>query len=151
MARQAIGIGSSAGDGTGDTVRAAFDKVNDNSLEIYDSPSELSPALTIGSGNSSAAVDLDSGTVVGVTLNVNWTASFSRSSGLESGRAHSLTLIITQGTGGSRTITWPSSVKWDGGTAPTLSTAVGAVDVVTLITRNQGTTWYAFLAGKGMA
>jgi len=35
MARQEINIGASANDGTGDTLRNSFDKVNDNSLELY--------------------------------------------------------------------------------------------------------------------
>jgi len=35
MARQAINIGTTANDGTGDTVRAAFDKTNDNTNELY--------------------------------------------------------------------------------------------------------------------
>ncbi len=35
MAKQAIGIGSSANDGTGDPLRDAMDKVNDNFNEVY--------------------------------------------------------------------------------------------------------------------
>ena len=35
MARQAINIGSSANDGTGDPLRTAFDKINDNFVELY--------------------------------------------------------------------------------------------------------------------
>ena len=35
MAYQAIGIGSSANDGTGDTLRVGADKVNDNFVEVY--------------------------------------------------------------------------------------------------------------------
>ena len=35
MARQQINIGSSANDGTGDPLRTAFDKINDNVSEIY--------------------------------------------------------------------------------------------------------------------
>jgi hypothetical protein len=35
MARQVINIGSSANDGTGDPLRTAFDKINDNFLELY--------------------------------------------------------------------------------------------------------------------
>jgi len=35
MAKQAINIGTTANDGTGDTVRAAFDKTNDNTNELY--------------------------------------------------------------------------------------------------------------------
>ena len=35
MAKQTIGIGSAANDGTGDPLRSAFDKINDNFSEIY--------------------------------------------------------------------------------------------------------------------
>jgi hypothetical protein len=35
MAKQTIGIGASANDGTGDTLRVALDKVNDNFDELY--------------------------------------------------------------------------------------------------------------------
>lgn len=35
MARQILNIGSNANDGTGDTLRDAMDKVNDNFLELY--------------------------------------------------------------------------------------------------------------------
>lgn len=35
MAKQVIGIGTTANDGTGDQVRVAFDKVNDNFDEVY--------------------------------------------------------------------------------------------------------------------
>ena len=35
MAKQTIGIGSTANDGTGDTLRDAMDKVNDNFTELY--------------------------------------------------------------------------------------------------------------------
>ena len=35
MARQTINIGSTANDGTGDPLRTAFDKVNENFIEVY--------------------------------------------------------------------------------------------------------------------
>lgn len=35
MAKQSIGIGTTANDGTGDTLRVAFDKTNDNFNEVY--------------------------------------------------------------------------------------------------------------------
>jgi hypothetical protein len=40
MAKQTIGIGSSANDGTGDPLRTAFDKINDNFTELYGSTAE---------------------------------------------------------------------------------------------------------------
>jgi len=39
-------------------------------------------------------------------------------------------LWLIQDATGSRTITWPATVRWPGGTAPTLSTAANAVDIV---------------------
>jgi hypothetical protein len=41
MARQAINIGSSANDGTGDPLRTAFDKVNDNFVELYGTDNDI--------------------------------------------------------------------------------------------------------------
>jgi hypothetical protein len=43
---------------------------------------------------------------------------------------------------GSRTVTWPSSVKWAAGSAPTLTTTAGHVDLIRL-------TWYANLGASG--
>lgn len=41
------------------------------------------------------------------------------------------TLKLIQGTGGSNTITtYPTNTKWSGGSAPTLSTSAGAVDII---------------------
>ena len=40
MARQTINIGTTANDGTGDPLRSAFDKINDNFLELYGADSD---------------------------------------------------------------------------------------------------------------
>ena len=45
MAKQVINIGSSAGDGTGDPLRTAMDKVNDNFTELYDADTSGAAAL----------------------------------------------------------------------------------------------------------
>ena len=41
MARQPINIGSSANDGTGDPLRTAFDKINDNFVELYGTDNDI--------------------------------------------------------------------------------------------------------------
>jgi len=46
-------------------------------------------------------------------------------------------------------ITWPSSVKWAGGTAPT-APASGEKDVYNFFTLDGGTTYYGFQAGDAM-
>jgi len=52
-------------------------------------------------------------------------------------------------TNGGTNITWPTSVDWAGGTAPTLTTT--GVDILTFITDDGGTTWYGFLAGANFS
>jgi cellulose 1,4-beta-cellobiosidase len=47
-------------------------------------------------------------------------------------------LALVQGTGGSKTASWPSGIRWDGGTVPTLSTAAGSIDVITLVATGSG-------------
>ena len=49
MTKQAIGLGSSPNDGTGDTIRAGGDKINDNFDEIY---TLLGDGTTLTSGLS---------------------------------------------------------------------------------------------------
>ena len=41
MARQTINIGTTANDGTGDPLRTAFDKINDNFVELYGADNNL--------------------------------------------------------------------------------------------------------------
>ncbi len=45
---------------------------------------------------------------------------------------------------GARSLTWPDAIKWNGGSAPTLNTASGENEVFTLLTRDEGVTWYGW-------
>ena len=65
MANQTLGLGSAANDGTGDTLRAALDKVNDNFLEIYTLIGDTS-ALTSGISATASVVTLTAPTITGV-------------------------------------------------------------------------------------
>ena len=65
MAKQSLGIGGSANDGTGDTLRAASDKVNDNFLEIYTLIGD-GTTLTTGMSSTSSVVTLTAPTITGV-------------------------------------------------------------------------------------
>lgn len=100
----------------------------------------------IGStGGGTQDIDLTLGNVVTATVDTS-ANTFTFSNPSASGRACSFTLILTNG--GSQTVNWPASVKWDGGTAPTLTTA--GVDVIEFLTVDGGTTWYGFAAGLDM-
>ncbi len=77
------------------------------------------------------------GAAISLTLNANCLTGFCRT----------LTLVITNG--GAFTVTWPASVKWAGGSAPTFSAA--GVDVVTLLTVDGGVTWLGSANGVSYA
>ncbi len=49
-------------------------------------------------------------------------------------------LVLKQDSTGSRTVTWPSSVKWPGGTAPTLTTGANSIDIIAFYF--DGTSYY---------
>lgn len=83
MAKQIINIGTTANDATGETVRSAFDKSNDNFTELYDSQLSTSDDLTEGSTNlydktvvltDSYGVD-SSGTYPNFTLEITGTVN----------------------------------------------------------------------------
>ena len=78
--------------------------------------------------NAALAIDWDSGAMRSVTLTADTTITFSNVSA-----GDVLVLSVKQDGTGGREITWPSAVQWAGGTAPTLSTGGGDVDIVTLL------------------
>jgi len=78
-----------------------------------------------------------------VRLPVSGTLALTPASGV---RVHAVMLV--QDPVGGRTVTWPSTVVWDGGTPPTLSTAPGAVDRVILQSWGEDGQWLASLTGR---
>lgn len=100
---------------------------------------------TVSTQNATGAttLNLTNGNVFDVTLTGNATFTFS---GATSGKACSFSLYLHQDATGSRTVTWPGSVKWSGG-APTLTTTASAVDILVFESLNGGTTWYGSLVG----
>jgi hypothetical protein len=75
MAKQTINIGTSANDGTGDTLRDGADKVNDNFNEIYNLAGNLTLSA-LGSG-SSFSLDFSAATTFTATANAAATFTFS--------------------------------------------------------------------------
>lgn len=90
------------------------------------------------------------GSQAGPSYTIDWNNGQKQTITL-TGNITSLTLSAPPGVGnfllrivqcpvGSRTITWPGSVKWPGGTAPVLTTAGNAEDIVTFY--YNGTNYY---------
>jgi hypothetical protein len=91
-------------------------------------------------------IDLEDGNVHNVTLTANCTFTFSNPPA--SGTSGSFTLFLNQDGTGSRTATWPGSVKWAGGTAPTLTTTASRTDILVFTTIDAGTIWYGAVSGQ---
>ncbi|CAN7371245.1 hypothetical protein LJR074_002211 [Acidovorax sp. LjRoot74] len=98
---------------------------------------------TIVTANTSTAytINLANGTLFSLTLTGNCTFTFPTAT---SGKQ--FTVLLKQDGTGSRTVAWPSSVRWVGGTEPTVTATAGQTDVISFIA--DGTYWLAFVAGQ---
>lgn len=83
-----------------------------------------SSSVTINTSTFSLSLDKD---IFNIMLNINTSMVFNTS------RVGVFVLKVTQGTGGSKTITWPGNVKWPGNIAPVLSTTAGKIDIITFV------------------
>ena len=92
---------------------------------------------------ASGAINLSLGNVFTHALSGNTTYSITNA---VNGQAHSFTLIITQ-PATVRTLTFPSSVKWQGGKVPDLSTA-SKTYILTFLTVDGGTNWLGMFGGE---
>jgi endonuclease/exonuclease/phosphatase (EEP) superfamily protein YafD len=96
------------------------------------------------SGSGTVALpDVTAATQNWVTLTANPTFAFPA---VAAGK--SLLLALTQDLTGSRTVSWPASVKWPGATAPTLTSTPGKTDVLSFVAASDGMHWLGFVSGQ---
>lgn len=143
MAQQIINTGVSVNDGTGDKLRDAFIKINANFTDLYTNPLNTSSA-NISAG--AVTLNLSSASYFQVNLSANITSM--SVTGVSASGLSSLMLKFTA-TGTAYNVTWPATTYWAGNIAPTMSSANGYSDFVTLFTDNGGTTFYGFVLGQG--
>jgi len=93
---------------------------------------------------TSPAPDADNAGAFSLTMTGNTTFTFGS---VTSGRSVGFVLQLT---GNGSTVTWPSSVKWAGGTAPD-APASGETDILVFHTRDGGTNWYGVLSSDAAA
>ena len=97
---------------------------------------------TVTASGAATSIDLSAGSIITFNQSANTTVSFANTS-----EAMKVTLIRIKDTNDTaRTISWPSSIKWNGGTAPTLisNTQSGDKQQFQLLTRDSGVTWYGW-------
>jgi hypothetical protein len=105
----------------------------------YD-PGDAPQAVTAA---ASTDIDLSLGSAVAVDM----AASITTLTIAAARTAMRALLYLKQDGAGSKTVTWPASVKWAGGSAPTLTTTANRTDVIELSTFDAGTTWFARVVG----
>jgi alpha-tubulin suppressor-like RCC1 family protein len=91
-------------------------------------------------GSATTTIDLSAGNCITFNQLSNRTVAFANTS-------TSMDVTIIRGTSSSGTITWPDSVKWNGGSAPTLISGTqlsNESQQFQLLTRDSGVTWYAW-------
>jgi hypothetical protein len=95
----------------------------------------------VGNTGASRTLDLTVANFFSATLDQACTFTFSNPPA--SGDFGTFVLELTNG--GAFAITWPASVDWPNGSAPTLT--VSGKDQLVFTTRDAGTTWLGFVAG----
>jgi hypothetical protein len=96
--------------------------------------------VAIGTVTSSNTLSLTSGTVQTVTLTASTACTFTMPTATA---GKSFILIVTQASGGSGTAVF-TSVKFPGGTAPTITASASAIDILTFVAN--GTSWFGTYA-----
>jgi len=112
------------------------------SAKTLTNPTVTNYVETPYSANSSTAITLDltNGTVQIITLTGNATITMPTAT---SGK--SFIMFLKQDATGSRTVTW-STVKWAGGTAPTITSTASRQDILSFFA--DGTNWYGVVVGQ---
>jgi hypothetical protein len=142
MAYQSIGLGTTAGDGTGDSIRDGGDKVNDNFVEIY---TVLGTGTALSSGISATAtvITLASPVITGVLALADGSVSapsFTNDGDTNTGIYFGAADTVNVTTGGTKrvdidssgldvtgAITATTTITASGGVAGTTGTFSGAV------------------------
>ena len=98
---------------------------------------------TVVTANTSTAytINIANGTLQILTLTGNCTYTFPTATA-----GKSFTLFQLQDATGSRTVTWPASVKWPSGTAPTITSTASKGDK--FVFTADGTYWWGSTAGQ---
>jgi hypothetical protein len=86
-------------------------------------------------------IDLAGGSVQILTLTGNCTFTFPTATA-----GKSFILLLKQDGTGGRTVTWPASVEWPGGTAPTITSTASKMDKLVFTAADSN--WYGSVAGQ---
>jgi hypothetical protein len=147
-----VTIVDSGGNFTATEVEAALAELaaaagaHDHSQFVTNIDGGLEVVNVVAASGATETLDLGDGNIHDVTLTDDCTFTFA---GATNGEGCSFTLIARQDGSGGRDVTWPASVEWPEGIAPTLSDGPNEVDILSFLSVDGGTTWFGSMAGSG--
>ena len=148
-----IGAGVAHGSTTAIAIDSSADMVLGGYIDFQDELAirpelkDYSETKVALSAAATVDIDLTTGNVFTLTPDQNTTFTFSNPS--PTGKSCSFTLVWTQDSS-DRTIAWPASVDWAGGSAPDVTRGSAKVDIYAFFTMDAGSIWYGFQPGADM-
>lgn len=127
--------------GTALTITAVGGGASNGGIVLNGSGNTPSSAVTFSA--TAMTLDCTKSNVFTTTFTANVTTAPTISNPQD---GQTINWFITQDATGSRTMTWPTSFKWPGGTAGVLSTAANSVDLLVATYRSSTGFWYASLS-----
>lgn len=94
---------------------------------------------TVNPASGAVTLNMTAADAFAVTLTGNVTFTFA---GSQAGYSSSFVLYLYQDSTGGRSVTWPGSVSWIGGSQPSIPTTANSLTILVFETINNGTTWY---------
>lgn len=110
---------------------------------------DYSETLQTPGAGATKTINFEDGNTALINLEANTTIAFSNPPA--TGKTGSVFIEVRQDGTGSRTLTWPASVVWPGGTTPTQTATADKSDLYFVVTRDAGTTYRAGVVGQNYA
>jgi hypothetical protein len=116
---------------------------NREKLAVYSEPTNAS-ILSAGT----ITIDCNEGQVHKVTLNQNVSSVVFSNVNPDTSQTSTVILKVSQDITGGRTVTFPATIRWAGGTVPTITTNPNRHDRLVFISDDGGATWDGMVSGQ---
>lgn len=126
----------------GDVTLTGTETLTNKTIEAGTFTNGYTEELVSASTSTAYTISLANGSVQYLTLTGNCTYTFPTPAA-----GKSFTLVQKQDGTGSRTVTWPASVKWPAGTAPTITATASKADKF-IFTAIDSSSWLGSVAGQ---